>query len=230
MDDRMELEIVRTVELLKASMPRKETRPQRIDLLRVAVGSISKLYLTGVFFAVLLLDIAFVSEASNSSLVVFCTSPFPMLLIFHKYILSVSEAQRELESTLRFSYAEVMGAKMFVVSTYTLVYLALLALSMSSLHGGSFIQLALYGAVPSLFVSGTVLILAGVLRNFNGISEMAFGLWIFAVFVVIKDNERDIWWGLDTADFGVLCMAGLAVLAVGYTLFMKRRIKYEAFA
>ena len=53
MDDRMELEIVRTVELLKASMPRKETRPQRIDLLRVAVGSISKLYLTGVFFAVL---------------------------------------------------------------------------------------------------------------------------------------------------------------------------------
>lgn len=85
MNDRMEREIRRTIQLLQASMPEPRDRADAgsFTLLRIAAGEINAGLLLGLFAGALIFGLLSVRALSMPMLTIFCTAPMPMLLLFH---------------------------------------------------------------------------------------------------------------------------------------------------
>ena len=134
MNDRMEREIRRTIQLLQASMPEPRNRQTPVfTLLRIAAGEINAGLLLGLFAGALIFGLLSVRALSMPMLTIFCTAPMPMLLLFHRYVLACSERMRELEATFPYSYPEMLAARSVVISCC--MFGALLLLSVTRFCG-----------------------------------------------------------------------------------------------
>ena len=112
MNDRMEREIRRTIQLLQASMPEPRDRQTPVfTLLRIAAGEINAGLLLGLFAGALIFGLLSVRALSMPMLTIFCTAPMPMLLLFHRYVLASNQNMRELEATFPYSYPEMLAAR-----------------------------------------------------------------------------------------------------------------------
>ena len=106
MNEQMEKEICRTIQVLQASMPEPKNRKTSIfALLRIAASEINVFLLIGLFICVLIFGAVSVKILSMPMLSIFCTAPMPMLLLFHRYVLTCNDKMRELEETFQYSYA-----------------------------------------------------------------------------------------------------------------------------
>ena len=81
MNEQMEKEICRTIQVLQASMPEPKNRKTSIfALLRIAASEINVFLLIGLFIGVLILGTIIVKILSMPLLSIFCTAPMPHAL------------------------------------------------------------------------------------------------------------------------------------------------------
>lgn len=178
MNQRMEQEMERTIQRLRASMPQRGCRPvPRLTPLRIAAAEISPVLLLALLAGVPALGEIGVRGLSAPMLTAFCTAPMPLLLLFHRYVLRGGGEMRELERTFYCSYAEMLAGRTAVISAYLLLLLLLLSWTLHRAAGESFFRLALCGAVPSLYLCALLLFLSSMVRSQEGIALIAAAFW-----------------------------------------------------
>lgn len=178
MNERMEQEINRTIALLQASMPRRKSEAVLSQLLNIAKSEMNPLLLLALFFVSILCGVCLSKDIAFPMVTIFCISPLPMLILFHRYVLHSNEPMRELEETLPFSYSEMLVGRAMLISAYMAFIFIALAVFLSHSAGENFIRLALCGAVPSTYLCIGLLILSALIRNQDGLSLAAIVLWV----------------------------------------------------
>lgn len=223
MNDRMEKEIDRTIQLLQASMPEpKDTQTSMSTLLRIAASEMNVFLLLGLFTGALVFGVASVKVLSMPMLSVFCTAPMPMLLLFHRYVLTCNNGMRELEETFQYSYAEMLIARSTVISCYMFGTLVFLAMTLHFSAGEDFLRLALCGAVPSIYLCTLLLFLSSMIRNQEGLSIIAIVFWAALCFSVTVLPFNQLLQICSTVVYAVLAIIGLFLYSVcSYTIRMR---------
>ena len=184
MNERMEREMNRTIEILRASMPCERSEAALSVLIRTAKSETDPLLLLALFLLSVPAGLVF-SKLTSPVITVFCVSPMPALILFHRYVLHSDPALRELEETLPFSYSAMLAGRAVWISVYmTAVFLALASV-LSGATGEDFIRLALCGAVPNTYLCTALLLLAAHVRNQEGLSLAAMVLWAGVVYCAV---------------------------------------------
>ena len=178
MNNRMDQEINRTIDLLQASMPQNKTDVALLQLLEIAKSEMNPFLLFVLFLCSILSGILLSSGISSPMVTIFCVSPLPMLILFHRYVLHSNEPMRELEETFPFSYSEMLVGRSMLIAVYMVLVFLVLALFLSHSVSEDFLRLALCGAVPSVYLCIILLILSASIQNQNGLSLAAIVLWI----------------------------------------------------
>ena len=148
MNERMEREIERTVAALRPSLPRRGNSDGLPALLGVAARELSAPVLLAIVAGTAAFGALLAAVLRTPLLTAFCTAPLPAMLSLHRFVLSVNEPMRELEMTLRYSYAEMMTARTLLVLLWSMLALLALSLVLWSKTGEGFVRLALAGAAP----------------------------------------------------------------------------------
>ena len=102
MNDRMEQEIKQTIALLQASMPQKRSEATLLHLLNIAKSEMNPFLLLTLFILSILSGVCLSKNIASPMVTIFCISPLPTLILFHRYVLHSNEPMRELEETLPF--------------------------------------------------------------------------------------------------------------------------------
>lgn len=226
MSDRMEQEIKRTIALLQASMPQKRPEAAFRQLLRVAGSEISPFLLLGLFFASILCGLGLSKHMATPMVTIFCISPLPMLILFHRYVLRSNEPMRELEETFPFSYSDMLVGRAALISVYlALVFLALAAL-LSRSAGESFLRLALCGAIPSTYLCMGLLFLSAFVRNRDGLSWAVIVLWVGISYCALALPFDRLLILLPTSAYAALLGVGVALWSVCLYNIKQRRCSY----
>ena len=226
MNDRMEIEIERTIENLRSSMPTKLRRQTTIfTLLRVALSEMNPILLTCVLGGLLACGYIFTDILSTPVVTVFCTTPLPLLLLFHSYVLRQNEAMRELEDTFCYSYAEMLIARCMVISTYAVLSLVCLCVMVYLTSSVSIIRLLLCGALPTVYLSAALLGVAAKVRSPESISIVAIALWLALCFVMLYFPLNELLLHTSLITFTILLIVGLVLYSISI-IQISRRTKY----
>lgn len=228
MNDRMEREIRRTIQLLQASMPEPRDRQTPVfTLLRIAAGEINAGLLLGLFAGALIFGLLSVRALSMPMLTIFCTAPMPMLLLFHRYVLACSERMRELEATFPYSYPEMLAARSVVISCCMFGALLLLSVMLHVSAGEDLLRLALCGAVPGIYLCTLLLFLSARLRNPEGLSLLALVFWAALCFLVTVLPFDRLLQLCSTAAYAALAVIGLILYGILVHNVQRRREHYD---
>lgn len=215
MNERMEKEICRTIQVLQASMPESKNKQTSIfTLLRIAASEINVFILIGLFACVLIFGAVSVKILSMPMLSIFCTAPMPMLLLFHRYVLTCNDKMRELEETFQYSYAEMLIARSNIISCYMFTTLVFLSVILHFSFGENFLRLALCGAVPSIYLCTLLLFLASIVRNQEGLSVIAIVFWVALCFLITALPFHQLLQFCSTAVYMGLAILGLIIYSV----------------
>lgn len=181
MNDRMEREINRTIDLLQASMPRKRSEAALLVLIKTAKSEMDPLFLLALYLLSVPAGLLF-AKLTSPMITVFCVSPLPVLILFHQYVLRSDPSLRELEETLPFSFSEMLAGRAVWISVCMSADFLALAILLSSTAGEDFIRLALCGAIPNTYLCIALLVLAAHVRDQKGLSLAAAVLWAGVVY------------------------------------------------
>ena len=215
MNEQMEKEICRTIQVLQASMPEPKNRKTSIfALLRIAASEINVFLLIGLFICVLIFGAVSVKILSMPMLSIFCTAPMPMLLLFHRYVLTCNDKMRELEETFQYSYAEMLIARSTIISCYMFTTLVFLSVTLHFSFGENFLRLALCGAVPSIYLCTLLLFLASIVRNQEGLSIIAIVFWVALCFLITALPFHQLLQLCSTTVYVGLAILGLILYSV----------------
>ena len=215
MNDRMEQEMKNTLHLLQASMPQSNTQPtSAFTLLRVAATEINPFLLLAIFAGTLAFGFMSMAWITSPMLTAFCTTPMPMLLLFHRYVFHSNDGMRELEETFQYSYAEMLSARTTIISCYTLVVLLSLSTILWYSGGENFLRLTLCGAVPSVYLCALLLMLSGVVRNQDGISMIAIVFWVALCFFSLLLPFNKILQVCSTSIYATVVMIGFIIYGI----------------
>ena len=226
MNDQMEFEIDRTIENLRSSMPTKLRRQTTIfTLLRVAVSEMNPILLTCVLGGILVCGYIFTDILSMPTVTVFCTTPLPLLLLFHSYVLRQNEAMRELEDSFCYSYAEMLIARCMVISAYTVLSLVCLCVMVHMTASVSIIRLLLCGALPTVYLCAALLGVAARVRSPESISIVAIALWLALCFVMLYFPLNELLMHTSLITFTILLIVGLVLYSISI-IQISRRTKY----
>lgn len=227
MNDRMKKEIDRTIQLLQASMPEpKGTQTSMSTLLRIAASEMNGFLLLGLFTGALVFGVASVKALSMPMLSIFCTAPMPMLLLFHRYVLTCNNGMRELEETFQYSYAEMLIARSTIISCYMFGTLVFLAMTLHLSVGEDFLRLAFCGAVPSIYLCTLLLFISNVIRNQEGLSIIAMVFWAALCFLVTVLPVNQFLQICSTVIYAVLAIIGLILYSICSHIIRTRRSFY----
>ena len=228
MNDRMEREIRRTIQLLQASMPEPRDRQTPVfTLLRIAAGEINAGLLLGLFAGALIFGLLSVRALSMPMLTIFCTTPMPMLLLFHRYVLASNQNMRELEATFPYSYPEMLAARSVVISCWMFGALVLLSVTLHVSAGEELLRLALCGAVPGIYLCTLLLFLSASLRNLEGLSLLALVFWAALCFLATVLPVDRLLQLCSTAAYAALAAIGLILYGILVCSVQKRRNLYD---
>ncbi len=215
MNDRMEKEIDRTIRLLQASMPElNDAKASMLTLLQISVSEMNLFILLVLFAGTLVFGAASVKALSMPMLSVFCTAPMPMLLLFHRYVLTCNSGIRELENTFPYSYTEMLIARSTIISCYMFGTLAFLSIVLHISVGEDFLRLALCGAVPSIYLCTLLLFLASTLRNQEALSIIAIVFWAALCFLITRLPFNQWLQICSTVFYAVLVIIGLLLYTI----------------
>lgn len=207
MNDFTEYELKAAVRRLRPSLPSPRAVPFTA-LLRVAAGEISVTLL--LFVLVGAVAFAYVSARiiSIPMTTVFCTSPIPLLLLFHQYILRGDHRMLELEATFRYSYDEMLLARVGLISCYMCVLLPALAVVQMPSTGGIFLRLTLCGAVPCVYLCALLLYLSERDLVREGTAVTAAVIWAALSFLSLVSPLDRLLENCSTAGYFGLLLAG----------------------
>ena len=228
MNERMEQEINRTIALLQASMPQRKSEAALSQLLNIAKSEMNPLLLLALFFVSILCGVCMSKDIASPMVTIFCISPLPMLILFHRYVLYSNEPMRELEETFPFSYSEMLVGRAMLISAYmTFVFIAL-AVLLSLSAGENFIRLALCGAVPSTYLCIGLLILSAFIQNQDGLSLAAIVLWVGISYCALALPFDHFLILLPTSVYAALLAVGVALYSMCVCKIKQRRHSYAA--
>ena len=228
MNERMEQEINRTIALLQASMPQRKSEAALSQLLNIAKSEMNPLLLLALFFVSILCGVCMSKDIASPMVTIFCISPLPMLILFHRYVLYSNEPMRELEETFPFSYSEMLVGRAMLISAYmTFVFIAL-AVLLSHSAGENFIRLALCGAVPSTDLCIGLLILSAFIQNQDGLSLAAIVLWVGISYCALALPFDHFLILLPTSVYAALLAVGVALYSMCVCKIKQRRHSYAA--
>ena len=228
MNERMEQEINRTIALLQASMPQRKSEAALSQLLNIAKSEMNPLLLLALFFVSILCGVCMSKDIASPMVTIFCISPLPMLILFHRYVLYSNEPMRELEETFPFSYSEMLVGRAMLISAYmTFVFIALSVL-LSHSAGENFIRLALCGAVPSTYLCIGLLILSAFIQNQDGLSLAAIVLWVGISYCALALPFDHFLILLPTSVYAALLAVGVALYSMCVCKIKQRRHSYAA--
>ena len=228
MNERMEQEINRTIALLQASMPQRKSEAALSQLLNIAKSEMNPLLLLALFFVSILCGVCMSKDIASPMVTIFCISPLPMLILFHRYVLYSNEPMRELEETFPFSYSEMLVGRAMLISAYmTFVFIAL-AVLLSHSAGENFIRLALCGAVPSTYLCIGLLILSAFIQNQDRLSLAAIVLWVGISYCALALPFDHFLILLPTSVYAALLAVGVALYSMCVCKIKQRRHSYAA--
>ena len=213
MNERMEQEMNRTIQMLRASMPRKTGRAGMRVLLRLSAEEMNGALLLALLGATVLLGVTASRLLSQPMLTAFYTAPLPGLLLFCRYVLYGNERMRELEETFRYSYTEMLVGRTAVISLYMLSVQICLAFALHGTNGANFLRLALCGAVPSIYLCALLLLLCATCRQQETISILAIALWMTLILFAIYLPVDHVLCQCPTIVYGVAIGIGLILYA-----------------
>lgn len=228
MNERMEQEMNRTIQMLRASMPRKTGRAGMRVLLRLSVEEMDGTLLLALLGAAVLLGVTAARLLSQPMLTAFYTAPLPGLLLFCRYVLYGNERMRELEETFRYSYTEMLVGRTAVISLYMLSVQICLAFALHGTNGADFLRLALCGSVPSIYLCALLLLLARVIRQQKTVAAIAVALWMALAFLAVCFPVEQFLQSLQMAVYGIAAGIGLIFYGASVWKTMTERDLYVA--
>lgn len=185
MNDKMEYHIEKTVILLRASMPEKKKKSSLGTLMYLAASEMNFGVLLLMLIIILIVGALISAKFSAPMLTCFCTAPMPIFLLFHQYVLRENDQMKELEKTFKYSYPEMLFARVIVVSVYMFLCLICLAITIHNVVGESLFRLALCGATPSVFLCALLLWISRSCRHQDNITLTALVFWLFLSFATL---------------------------------------------
>ena len=222
MNERMEREMDRTIDLLQASMPRKSSQAALWVLIGTARGETDPLLLLALFLLAVPAGLLF-TRLTSPMITVFCVSPLPLLVLLHRYVLRSDPALRELEETLPFSYTEMLAGRAVWISLYMTAVLLALAAALAGRAGGDFVRLALCGAVPGTYMCAALLLLAARVRDQEGLSLAAAVLWAGVVWRAVVLPFDGFLLSFPTWGYGSVLILGMGLYGLCVCHLRKRR-------
>lgn len=216
----------RTIQMLRASMPRKTGRAGMRVLLRLSVEEMDGTLLLALLGAAVLLGVTAARLLSQPMLTAFYTAPLPGLLLFCRYVLYGNERMRELEETFRYSYTEMLVGRTAVISLYMLSVQICLAFALHGTNGADFLRLALCGSVPSIYLCALLLLLARVIRQQKTVSAIAVALWMALAFLAVCFPVEQFLCRLQTVVYGIAAGIGLIFYGASVWKTMTERDLY----
>jgi len=226
MNERMEQEMNRTIQMLRASMPRKNSRAAIQVLLRLSAEEMNGVLLLVLFGFTVLLGTTAARLLSQPMLTAFYTAPLPGLLLFCRYVLYGNERMRELEETFRYSYTEMLVGRTTVISLYMLSVQICLAFVLHSTNGADFLRLALCGAVPSIYLCTILMLLTSMIRRQKTVSAIAVALWMVLAFLAVCFPVEQFLLRLQTVVYGIAAGIGLIFYGISVWKTMTERDLY----
>lgn len=226
MNDQMEQEMERTIRLLQSSMPQTNRNVSLVTLFRIAASELQPFVLIMLSCGAIAFSLISAKFLAMPMLTVFCTAPMPMLLLFHRYVLSCNSGMRELEETFQYSYSEMLIGRTFVISGYMVVVLMILSAALHYSVGESFLRLALCGAVPSIYLCTLLLFLSTRTRNQDGISILAIVFWAALCFLAAILSFEQLLEICSTTVYSVLVIIGIILLSICSHAIRERRFLY----
>jgi hypothetical protein len=225
-NDRMNLEIKKAINTLRSSMPSPNTNSNYYNLLRLAIYEIRPMYFSISIIVTVLLGIIGTGIMSAPMLTSFCTAPVPILLIFCRYVWRDNKSMQELEQTFRYSFTQMLTARMLILSVFCLLSLFFLtAIIYNVINSISFVRAILCGLMSLTIISGILLLCAGKVRE-NELMMISVAVWILVSFIAFYANA-DIF--LSSCSLILLLFVsifGAALNVYGLTILRKRGISY----
>lgn len=226
MNDRMDFEIERTINKLRSSMPTPDTKSNYFNLLRLAAHEIRPMYFAISIVLTVLLGIIGTSIGSAPMLTSFCTAPVPILLIFCRYVWRDNKSMQELEQTFRFSFTQMLTARMFILSVFCLLSLLVLTTTIYNvINSISFVRAFLCGLMSLTIISGILLLCARKARE-NELIMISFAIWILVSFIAFYVKADIFLSGSSLVLLLLVTIFGVVLNVYGLTILQKRGNSY----
>ncbi len=230
MNERMKYEIERTIENLRPSMPKKQkTPPSILRLVKIAICEMNPVLLISAFLGVLFGGYVLARYTMLPVHAVFCITPLPLMLMFHSYVLGANEALRELESTLRYSYAEMLSAKFLVLSVYTALSLLCLSVTVYAVSAVTFVRLLLCGAFPTVYLYAAMLFTASKVRDTESLSAIVMAIWVAFMILLTELSLVELLLKASVTSLCAVVAAGMLLCCVSTYKFLRRE-KYATYS
>lgn len=226
MNDRMNFEMERTIKKLRSSMPPPQKKSNFVHLLRLAVREIKPLYFIISIVLTVLLGRIGISIVVTPMLTCFCTAPIPLLLIFCKYVWRDNKSMRELEQTFRYSFTQMLTARMMILTVFSLLSLLILTATIyNAADNISFIRAILCGLMPLTIISGILLLCAGKMRE-SELTTTSCAIWVLFSFTALYVNTDVFLSACSLIILLLVCIFGFALNVYGLTIIRRRGISY----
>ena len=206
-------------------MPRKKSEAALSVLIKTAKDEINPLLLLALFLLSIPVGLC-LSRLTSPMITVFCISPLPMLILFHRYVLHSNPALRELEETFPFSYSEMLVGRAVLISVYMVFVFLALAMLLSNFTGENFIRLALCGAIPNTYLCIALLLLSAFIRNQDGLSLAAIVVWAGIIYCALALPFDHFLLVVPTWGYGLVLAAGVALFGLCVHKIRKWRFFY----
>ena len=224
MNEKME----QTIQYLRASMPRQQpTKTSFGTLIRLAWSEVHIGFVALSLGAVLIFGLLAARFLREPMLVMLCTMPLPVLLLFHRCILCENTAMRELEETFRYSYTEMLAARASVISILTLGEALGAAMVFHGVFGESFLRLALCGSIPCLYLCALLLIICRKVRNQDQIAVLTAVIWSVLSIAAVRFSFDQILQLCSTGLYAGIACAGIILYVICLKQTQRGKFSYE---
>lgn len=159
-----------------------------IELLKMQFKIFNKLYLIASMMLVLCGVIGTIKLNLNPYLCAYTVSPIPILIGLAEILRGKEENMWELELSYKYSFREILFAKLVIISTTAIVLSLLTSLILTGTYSEvSLLKIINICLIPTCFISLISLILASIYRGMNSI-VLSTSIWIVVSNMVDKNT------------------------------------------
>lgn len=187
-----------TIDKLRNYMPQNKNENENVYLyskVRTSIGLLkmqfkifNKLYLIASMMLVLCGVIGTIKLNLNPYLCAYTVSPIPILIGLAEILRGKEENMWELELSYKYSFREILFAKLVIISTTAIALSLVTSLILTGTYSEvSLLKIINICLIPTCFISLISLILASVYRGMNSI-VLSTSIWIVVSNIVDKNT------------------------------------------
>ncbi|WP_195946373.1 hypothetical protein [Paraclostridium bifermentans] len=187
-----------TIDKLRNYMPQNKNENENVYLyskVRTSIGLLkmqfkifNKLYLIASMMLVLCGVIGTIKLNLNPYLCAYTVSPIPILIGLAEILRGKEENMWELELSYKYSFREILFAKLVIISTTAIALSLVTSLILTGIYSEvSLLKIINICLIPTCFISLISLILASVYRGMNSI-VLSTSIWIVVSNMVDKNT------------------------------------------